>query len=182
MFAGRGVQPGQTLPTLTLVDLDGKPAEVATMHAGKPLVLVTASLTCNVARRQQADVDAIRQKFGDKIAVVVVYTIDAHPKTDVCPYIDKEWVPEDNVRDAVLVRQPTTLEDRLKVARDFQRRFSDGATVLVDGMDNSAWIALGQAPNLGLLVDERGTVRLRQGWFDASAMEAGVQVLLSGRD
>jgi hypothetical protein len=112
---------------------------------------VTASLTCNVARRQQADLDAIRQKFGDRVAVVVVYTIDAHPKTDVCPYIDKEWVPEDNVKDAVLVRQPTTLEERLKVARDYQQRFSDGATVLADGMDNAV-DALGQAPNLGLLV------------------------------
>lgn len=181
MFAGRGVQPGQQLPALSLVDLGGQPADISNLHRGKPMALVTASLTCNVARRQQKDVDAIQQQFGDKVAVVVVYTIDAHPKTDVCPYIDKEWVPDDNVRDNVLVRQPTTIDERLQVAREYHQRFSSDATILVDAMDDSSWIALGQAPNMGLLVDERGVVRLRQGWFDPKPMEAGVQVLLTGR-
>jgi hypothetical protein len=109
MFAARGVQPGQPLPHLSLVDLDGKSVELSSIQAGRPMVLATASLTCNVARRQQKDIDSLRQRWGDANAVVVIYTIDAHPKGDPCPYTGNEWVPPDNQRDRVLVRQPTTL-------------------------------------------------------------------------
>lgn len=133
-------------------------------------MLVTASLTCNVARRQQTQVDELRQRFGNAVAVVVVYTIDAHPAGDPCPYTGEEWVPEDNRKDQVLIHQPKTLAERLDAARTFQKRFSTNATVLVDMMDDAAWKALGSAPNLGLLVGSDGIVRLRQGWFDAEAM------------
>lgn len=177
MFAGRGVQPGQPLPTLSLTDLDGKSVSMDELRGARPLVVVTASITCNVARRQQRDVDALRAKYGEQIAVVVVYTIDAHPKGDPCPYTGKEWVPKDNERDEVLVRQPATLEDRRALARQYQSRFSDGAVVVVDTMDNASWKALGEAPNLGLLVDRAGIVRLRQGWFDAEAMEAAIDAM-----
>jgi hypothetical protein len=174
MFASRGVQPGQPLPPLSLVDLDGQPADLPRLQQGKPLALVTASLTCNVARRQQKDVDQLRQQLGDRAMVVVIYTIDAHPKTDACPYTGKEWVPRDNERDNVLVRQPTTLDERLSLARQYQQRFSSNAIILVDTMDNASWHALGEAPNLGLLVDRDGIVQLRQGWFDAKQMQAAI--------
>lgn len=174
MFEARGVQPGQPLPELSLVSLEGDPVSIAQLQADRPLVLVTASLTCNVARRNQTGVDGISKKYGNAVAVIVVYTIDAHPKGDICPYTGSEWVPRDNERDEVLVRQPTDQAQRLELARQFQQRFSDKAIVLVDTMDDKSWKALGSAPNLGLLVDSRGIVRLRQGWFDAAAMDAAI--------
>ena len=178
MFASRGVQPGQPLPQLSLVDLNGAPASIQQIQ-DRALVLVTCSLTCNVARRQQRQVDDFARRHGRDVAVVMIYTIDAHPSGDVCPYTGKEWVPKDNRRDKVLVRQPTTIEERLALARQYQDRFGrtgqDGALVLVDTMDNASWQALGQAPNLGLLVDGSGTVRLRQGWFDGKAIEQALK-------
>lgn len=183
-FAARGVQPGQRLPALSLVNLESKSTALKVIQGDRPLVLVTASLTCNVARRQQPQVDALRKKFGDAIAVVTIYTIDAHPKGDSCPYTGKEWVPKDNERDQVLVRQPKSMMQRLKLAREFSIRFAKtdssgtGTMILVDRMDNVAWNALGQAPNVGLLVDRNGIVQLRQGWFDAKAMETAVAQML----
>jgi hypothetical protein len=115
------------------------------------------------------------------VAVVVLYTIDAHPKADPCPYTGEEWVPPDNERDNVLVRQPTDLPQRLLLARDFQSRFSNGATIVVDGMDDAGWKALGQAPNLGLLIDANGMVCERQGWFDAKAMTQAAAAMLGDR-
>lgn len=177
MFAGRGVQPGQPLPQLSLVTLEGQPASLSEIQAGRPLVLVTASLTCNVARRQQPQVDVLQQHFGDAVAVVVIYTIDAHPKGDPCPYTGKEWVPKSNEADNVLVRQPTDLTQRLELARAYQQRFPGGTIYLVDTMDNASWQALGQAPNLGLLVDRSGVVMLRQGWFDSASMMTAIEGL-----
>lgn len=170
LFQSRGPQPGHQLPALHLVDLDGAPADLAAIQKGRPMVLVTASLTCNVARRTQPQLEELRRRFGDQVAVVVVYTLEAHPAQDPCPYTGKEWVPESNKKDGVLVRQPTGLTGRLALAREFQSRYAPGTTVLVDLMDDAAWKSLGQAPNLGLLVVGHGMVRMRQGWFDADAM------------
>ena len=64
------------------------------------------------------------------------------------------------------------------LARQYQQRFSDAAIVLVDTMDNASWHALGQAPNLGLLIDQQGIVKVRQGWFDAKAMREATDAIL----
>lgn len=181
MFQRQGVQPGEPLPSLSLVTLDGSPADLHALASGRPMVLVTASLTCNVARRRQADLDAIAGRFGEAVAVVVVYTIDAHPKDDPCPYTGEEWVPASNEPDAVLIRQPQSMQERLAAARDYQQRFTADAVVLVDTMDNASWKALGSAPNVGLVVDQQWIVRSRQGWFDAAETEAVVAKLV-GRE
>lgn len=178
LFAGRGVQPGQALPPLRVYDLDGAPVDLAALRAGRPLVVVTASLTCNVARRQQPVVDALRQRWSGRAAVVVVYTIEAHPAGDPCPYTGEPWVPPANERDDVLVRQPTTMAERLVLARRYAADWARGTTVLVDAPDDAAWHALGQAPHLGLLVGADGVVCLRQGWFDGPAIEAELARLL----
>ncbi len=180
MFTQRGVQPGQPLPNLSIVGLYGQPPSLQLLQGDRPLVLVTASLTCNVARRQQHDVEELQKRFGNTVAFVVVYTIDAHPNGDPCPYTGKEWVPADNTRDGVLYRQPDSLEDRLALAREYHHRLAPHTIVVVDTMDNATWKALGQAPNLGLLVDRHGIVRFRQGWFDPAAMESAILSPSSG--
>lgn len=205
MFESHGVQPGQPLPHLSLVDLDGKQASIEAIraaHPSKPLVLVTCSLTCNVARRRQPDIASLRESLRSPEAgkaagtdaapaaeVVMIYVIDAHPKGDPCPYTGKEWVPKDNERDQVLVRQPVKLSERLELARQYRDRFDQPARssetggpnehtiILVDTMDDASWNAIGPAPNLGLLVDKNGIVRLRQGWFEPKAMAEAVKTL-----
>jgi hypothetical protein len=96
MFESRGVQPGEPLPALPVVDLDGAPVNLANLQAGRPMALVTASLTCNVARSRQPRVDAIAEEFRGRAAVNLLYN---------------------NRRDGVLVRQPVTLGERLALAR-----------------------------------------------------------------
>ena len=174
VFDAAGAQPGQPLPKLALLSLDGTPVDLDAMRNGRPMALVTCSLTCNVARRQQREVAALQQRLGERVFVVMVYTIDAHPKTDACPYTGVEWVPQQNEADDVLVRQPTTLAERLALARRYAETLAKGTTVLVDTMDDAAWIALGRAPNVGLAVGADGVTLCRAGWFDAKAIEAAL--------
>jgi hypothetical protein len=169
LFAGRGVQPGQPLPKLSLVDIDGQPVDLNARRAGRPMVIVTCSLTCNVARRNQPKVAELARRLGDRALVVTLYTIDAHPAGDACPYTGTEWVPPANDTDGVLVRQPTNLAERLQLAARYRADWADG-DVVVDTFDDASWHALGQAPNLGLLVDADGIVRERCGWFDATRL------------
>jgi hypothetical protein len=179
-FTAGGVQPGQPLPALSLLDLDGNRVDVGAMRGERPLVLVTASLTCNVARRNQAAIAQLQQQHGDALAVAVVYTIDAHPQGDPCPYSGEEWVPPANERDQVLVRQPATLGARLELARRYAREWSPRTPVLVDTMDNASWRALGEAPNAAVVIDRDGTVVARAGWFDAAQVGDAVRRLLTG--
>lgn len=174
IFDAAGAQPGQPLPKLALLSLDGTPVDLEAMRAGRPMALVTCSLTCNVARRQQREVAALQQRLGERAFVVMVYTIDAHPKSDACPYTGVEWVPQQNEVDDVLVRQPRTLEERLALARRYAETLAKGTTVLVDTMDDAAWIALGRAPNVGLAVGADGVTLARAGWFDAKAIETAL--------
>jgi len=171
LFAERGPQPGQPLPKLSLLQLDGTAADLAAIQGKRPLVLVTCSLTCNVARRNQAQVAQLQQRLGERAAVVMLYTIEAHPKGDACPYTGTEWVPEQNATDGVLVRQPTTRDERLALARRYAKDFAGGTTVLVDDLGDAAWKALGEAPNLGLLIGVDGAIVLRTGWCDVQAIE-----------
>ncbi|MFY9344364.1 MAG: deiodinase-like protein [Planctomycetota bacterium] len=174
-FDKNGVQPGERLPPLSLVDLDGKPVDLAARTHGKPLVLVTCSLTCNVARRQQATVARLRERAGDSAHVLMVYTIDAHPAVDPCPYTGDLWVPPANEGDGVLVRQPTDLAGRLALARRYAAEWAAGTPVVVDTMDDASWHVLGRAPNLGLIVDRAGVVVARCGWFDIARIEEALQ-------
>ncbi len=159
---------------MTVRTLDGRTTSLDALRAGRPLVLITASLTCNVARRQQADFEALAKASGGDALFVTLYTIDAHPTEDVCPYTNaytnEVWVPKDNVRDDVLVRQPTTDAERLTLAKRYRDSFVTHSAVVVDSIDNSAWNAIGNSPNLGVLVDRAGVIVARQGWFDADAM------------
>lgn len=177
-FAQRGPQPGSHIPAMWLVGLDGQEKTIDDVRAARPMVLVTASITSNVARRREQDLAALQARWGDRVAFVTVYTLEAHPKGDASPYTGTEWVPEQNFADDVLVRQPTTLTDRMILAREFDARFGGGATMLVDPMDDIAWRTLGMAPNLGLLVDADGVIRARQGWFDAAAMDLALDGLM----
>lgn len=173
-FSTMGVQPGQPLPRLEVVDLDGRPVDFAAAVGGRPAVVMTCSLTCNVARRQQAALAELRAQVGDDAFLALVYTIDAHPQGDPSPYSGDEWVPPANQQDGVLVRQPVTLEERLALARRYARDWAGGVPVFVDTMDDAAWRELGEAPNVGLLVDGRGMVVERTGWFDAAKLGAAL--------
>lgn len=164
-FVARAPQPGQRLPDLWVIGMDGESVALKDLRDGRPMLVVTASMTSPIARRAQSDVDLITQRWGDRLAVVVLYTLEAHPTGDASPYTGLEWIPVENVQDGFQFRQPTTQMERMIVAREYQDRFVRGSTLVVDTMDNVNWRTLGLGPNMAVLVDETGTVVETQGWF-----------------
>ncbi|HMN97497.1 MAG TPA: hypothetical protein PKC43_14180 [Phycisphaerales bacterium] len=166
IFSARAPQPGERFPDLWSVGLDGRPIALDQLRNGGSMLVVTASITSPIARRQQADLELIARRWGDCLSVIVLYTIEAHPTRDASPYSGLVWVPAENVRDRFQFRQPTTLMDRMILARQFNDRFVRGATLVVDPMDNVGWRMMGHGPNVALLVDEQGEVVMTQGWFD----------------
>ena len=68
-------------------------------------------------------------RFEGKADFVTLYIREAHP-TD-------EWQMDSNVEQDVCYAQPTTLEERLVIARDFIERHQWRLPLFVDDMQNS---------------------------------------------
>jgi hypothetical protein len=182
VFAARGPQPGEHLRSAWVMGLDGRSVDLRALGqglgGGEPFVVITASLTSPAARRSQAGLELLQQRYGSQMRFFTLYTIEAHPAHARSPYSGTEWIPPDNIRESALVRQPTIMLERMELAREYQRTMDVRSTMLVDPMDNVGWRTLGMAPNLALLVDADGVVIARQGWFDPMAMQATIGSML----
>lgn len=176
-WAQAGTRVGQSLPELQIVDLDGKGSPLASTWASGPVVLVTASLTCPIARDACADLPALQRQLGDLARVVLVYTVEAHPTNSPSPYRphDPPWVTKENERSGILRDQPRTLDERLSLAREFRAATGTMLPIVVDLPSNEVWKALGGGPNMAVLVDSTGMVRLKQGWLDAETIAGEVR-------
>jgi hypothetical protein len=174
-----GPKPGAAAPDFELKDLDGKTVHASVLWSNKPTLIMTGSHTCPVFRGKVEAFEGLRKEFGDKMNFVVLYTIEAHPKGDPCPYTGKEWVTEQNEKAGLLVSQPKTMERREERARTCVRECKLTAPVVVDQMDNAAWKAYGGAPNSACLVGRDGRVIEEEGWFNPEKMRAAIEKALA---
>ncbi len=69
-----------------------------------------------------------------------------------------EWQMESNVTEGVCYPQPTTLEDRVRIANDFVKRFHYEIPLVVDPIENPANKAYAGWPERFYIVDEQGTI------------------------
>ncbi len=173
-----GPEGGKPAPDFLLKDLQGKEVSLKQFRKIRPVVLVTGSYTCPIYRRQLAALNRLYERYGDRVALFVVYTVEAHPIKDPSPYRGKEWVTEQNLREKILLRQPTSYTERVTLASRCQIDLRSPVPILVDGMDNEVWTRYGEAPNAAYLIDYEGKVRLRQGWFDPVRFEQALLELL----
>jgi ankyrin repeat protein len=173
-FAAAHPQPNDLLPDLLLTNLQGQERN---LHAsnGELVVLVTASYTCPKTRQNWKGLVELKNRFGTRLGIVVVYVVEAHPENDVCPYLGVVDVTDANVRDNILFRQPQSWDERTEIAKQFANQFKIPGSIFVDSIDNLAWRALGKSPNMALLVDKSQRVTFRQGWFDPVKLEVEIQ-------
>ena len=184
-----GVKAGDRVPALKVLLPDGSEKTLAEFCRGKPTILVTASLTCGRSRERQPQLDRLAEKYKDRINVAVVYTLEAHPTIDPSPYA--KYSPElenpahpgersgGNEKAGLLRRQPRNVEDRRKLAREFQSRLQVKVPILLDEMSNEAWKSLGGGPNVGILVSSDGKIVVKHAWFEGESMDKSVEALLA---
>jgi len=88
--------------------------------------------------------------YKEKVHFRVIYIREAHPT-------DGRQVPQ-NDRDKVLIRDPKTLEERQKVARDFAAQFKVSIPICVDTLDDQVEKAYWGWPDRIYVVDAAGKV------------------------
>jgi hypothetical protein len=132
--------------------------------------LLTGSLTCPPSRLYNPAINNLREEFGDRINMAVLYVIDAHPSGSVCPYTGTDWLTKDNKDAGLLVRQPTKQNERNALAAKYREQLGLKVPVLVDNMENSAWEALGRSPNMAVLINKNSECAVFQDWFQPEVL------------
>ncbi len=164
--------PGNESLDITLTNLEGHKISFSDYRGKTPLVIVSASASCPIYRGVMKWVEGLRTKYGSKISVLLVYTLEAHPALDPSPYTENasgQWTLVDNVRERILVRQPTTYNQRVANANAMAKRYQlDRAGIIVDEIDNRFWTQYGKFPNSLFIVDTEGVVAFSEAWAGRS--------------
>lgn len=168
-FDDVGLAAGIAAPDFTLFDLAGTRMNLyETLAEGKPVLLVNGSYTCPVFRGKIPTINRVQQEYGERIAVFVIYTVEAHPVIDTSVYFGRPNTGSANQREGILYRQPTTYGERKEVVGDLLATDPIDVPVLIDGPCNDWWTTWGYAPNNAYLIDTTGVITAKHGWFDRS--------------
>jgi len=175
-YAAQGLQAGQKIPDLTVYDLKGNPHPLSSLWKDRPVVLATASATCPISVGSCPSLKPLSETYSTRVNVAVLYVKEAHPIEDDSPATSQRPLG------ARSHPQPETFQEKLKLAKLFDREIRHGGTIYVDDLENSAGQALGAGPNIGLLIGTDGRIILRQGWYDAKGMEDAIEKLDGGQE
>ncbi|MBA3564548.1 MAG: redoxin domain-containing protein, partial [Gammaproteobacteria bacterium] len=92
-FPMQAPQEGEKAPDFQLRDLSGATMRLTELIDDRPIVLQLGSHTCPVYRYRRFGMRELQAEFADRVHLLVVYTLEAHPTGAPSPYSNKEWRP-----------------------------------------------------------------------------------------
>jgi hypothetical protein len=165
-FDTSGYDVGETVNDFTLFDRNGNGYQLSNaLSLGKPVLLITGSLTCPVFRSQMPTINTVFTTYAADVNTAIIYTIEAHP-TDTSPYSGTINITTQNINQGILFPQPTTYGERKALVDTLLQNMTVSPPVYIDGPCNEWWNKYGPAPQNAYLIDTNGTVLLKHGWFD----------------
>ena len=177
-FSDVGLMAGEIAPDFTLYDLDGMPFNLKErLASGKGVLLVNGSYTCPVFRGKIRTINRVAEEYGDRLDVVVIYTVEAHPEIDTSVYFANVNTGSSNINNGILYRQPTTYGERKEIVADMLDATTLEVPVYIDGPCNNWWEVYGFAPNNAYLIDTTGEIVTKHGWFDRAPNDIDRDVL-----
>ena len=159
-FASDALSPGDSLSAYQLPTLDDGSIQIGG-HRERPLLLVTASITCPMTASAMPVIDALHAEFGDRVDFVLLNVREAHPGAHF--------------------PQPATDEEKLGHARSLRERYHVPFTIAVDTLDGDLHQRLDGKPNAAFLLDTTGEVVFRAHWArDNRPIRDALQNVLTG--
>jgi hypothetical protein len=159
---------GDAAPEVMVTGLDGADQRPLTDRFGiRPVVLAFGSYTSPAFRQSLPRLQNLAGQFEGRVQVVIVYIKEAHA--------EDEWQVDDNREMEIDYLQPTTMDERLRIASDFSSNYDLRLPIVVDAMDNAAEAAYAAWPVRLYVVDEAGSVvyKSRPGENGFDVMELG---------
>ena len=156
-FSPDSLKPGQVLPDRTLVRPDGEEISLRHLSGGRPIVLVTGSLTCPLSISTLPLFGELNRLYGERVAFAFIYTREAHP--------------------GELIGQPATLAEKVEHARLLQEIHGVDWPVLVDDLDGTLHRMLDTKQNSVHIIGPDGTLVFRALFAADSAVEKAIAAI-----
>ena len=167
-FEESGFEKGDEVEDFILYDLQNQAYSFNKDSLLKPVLLINGSYTCPVFRNKINTINSIWNDYKNLVDIKVIYTVEAHPETDISPYSGNVWTTQQNYDDEVLYRQALTYGDRKSTALDMVNATELKVPVILDDTCNTWWLKYGPAPQNAYLIDTNGRVFSKHPWFDRS--------------
>lgn len=159
-FGKDALRPGDKFPGTNLLDIRGNDVNLGE-ERDRPLLLVTASITCPMTESSMPVVEDLYREFGDRVDFALLATREAHPG---------ENYP-----------QPHTAEDKALRAKELSDHHSLPFTVVVDDIDGTVHRLLDGKPNTAYVIDPSGTVAFRSHWArDERSLRSALTSVVNG--
>ncbi|MEX2174582.1 MAG: deiodinase family protein [Pirellulaceae bacterium] len=174
-------QPGEMAPDFELASPDGQTTvRLSSFRDKRPVVLVFGSFTCGNYRTYTESLEELYRFWKKDAEFVRVYVREAHPVAD------NQSATSTNARARILIKQPTTLEERCTVAKRFTSTLQVQTPLVVDGIDNQVGETYGAVPNRLYVVDRDGRIAFAGGpgpfGFNPREMEQSLILMLLAED
>jgi len=160
-FSRNALRPGQIIPDIAVTIDSGDKVSLYELAKNKPLLLVTASITCPMTISILSLLKELQENMGDKLNIALVYVREAHPG---------EYYP-----------QPATIDDKRNNALDFKNKYDVDAPVIVDDLDGPLHKILDIKPNSVHLMNANGKILLQSLWAgDKKIMRDAINQVVDG--
>jgi hypothetical protein len=157
-FGRTGLEPGDPVPVRHALDADGTP--VALTGTGRPLLLISGSLTCPMTASAVPQILRLYDDVADRLDVVMLSVREAHPG---------ENRP-----------QPRTEAQIQHQGRALRDHYGIPFPVVVDDLDGRLHHLLDDKPNAALLFDREGILVFRSLWSsDARSLRTATDAVLA---
>ncbi len=143
-FSRNAFRPGQTIPDISVTIDNGNRTTLYELAKDKPLLLVTASITCPMTISVLSLLKELQENMGNKLNIALVYVREAHPG---------ERYP-----------QPATIDDKRSNALDFKNKYDVDVPVIIDDLDGPLHKILDIKPNSVHLMNANGKILLQSLW------------------
>lgn len=167
---------GEPAPDFELRSADGlTTVRLSSFQGKKPVVLIFGCFSCGNYRTYSESLEEMYRRRKDDVEFLRVYVREAHPS-------DHQGATETNAKAGILIKQPTTLEDRCSVAGQCSAALNIQGPLVVDEIDNRVGRAWGGWPDRLYIIDRDGRVAYRGGpgpfGFNPREMEQSLVLLM----
>ena len=165
-------------PDIKVSTLDEKPTSLAALRTTNPnkiIVLQFASLTDPIFRSHATSVDRLAARDLDKALFVIVYQKEFHAADSQDPL-------EINANEGFNIAEPTSLAERIKLAKQVPERLGiANQTIVVDAWNNAASLRYGSYPNMTFIIDAKGNLVAGYPFMDTTKVQTAIDTLAAGK-
>lgn len=149
-----GPSIGDAFRDFTLKTVDGREEITLSKLVGeKPVVLIFGNFTCGPFRRDSGSLEKLYLRYKDRATFLMVYVREAHP-TD-------GWRMDSNDRSGVVLPQPRTYDDRVKIATTCARHLDLSFPLVIDTIDDGVGAYYSGMPSRLYLIDRSGKIAFK---------------------